>query len=83
MVPVYVAAALAFGLVFLSAIKNTTLTGTESSYVTIKDSKPDRQTMTIFGTDYEIIGKPVGTNFVSGASNLGSGFIGTLVIQIA
>lgn len=47
MVPVYVAAALAFGLVFLSAIKNTALNGTESDYVKVENSG-DTQTIDAF-----------------------------------
>ena len=82
MVPVYVAAALAFGLVFLSAIKNTALTGTESSYVKVENTD-GKQTIDAFGTKYTIVGKPVGTAVKDDAIGLGGGFIGTLIIQIA
>ncbi len=72
MVPVYVAAALSFGLIFTSAVTTTTFDGSaESTYMKLdKSSTPDHQIMTIFGTTYTVKGTPVGTTLSKNAKSL-------------
>lgn len=84
MVPVYVAAALSFGLIFTSAVTTTTFDGSsESTYMKVDNSStPDNQIMTIFGTKYTVKGTPVGTTLGKDAKSLGGGFIGQLAMQI-
>ncbi len=49
MVPVYVAAALSFGLIFTSAVTTTNFQSVKSEYVDIDPSSNDKQQiMTIF-----------------------------------
>lgn len=54
MVPVYVSAALAFGLVFISAIWWAKMPTSDGTVVKIEGKK-----MTAFGTEYEVVGNPI------------------------
>ena len=66
MVPVYVGAALSFGLIFTSAGTVTNFTNLKSDYV---DTTPD--TMTIFGTTFKVTGNPVGPKFIGDKQAMG------------
>lgn len=59
MVPVYVAAALSLGLVFISAASSTNLTVRESSYVTDVKMTAEKQELTVLGTKFTVLGTPV------------------------
>lgn len=68
MVPVYVAAALSFGLIFTSAVTVTNFTNLKSDYV---DTTNVKDTMKIFGTTYTIKGNPVGPKFLDDKKAVG------------
>jgi hypothetical protein len=81
MVPVYVAAALSFGLLFTAMVSSATFqsgTTQKSDYIEIKDN-----TITMFGTEFTVVGTPVGPTPVADLKKLGGGFIGQLVMQMA
>ena len=66
MVPVYVAAALSFGLIFTSAVTKTNFTEIKSDYVDTTGG-----TLKIFGTEFKVIGSPVGPKFYEDDKALG------------
>jgi hypothetical protein len=84
MVPVYVAAALSLGLVFISALSSTNLTVTPSEYVKNVDFKdPSNQKMTVLWTEYIFKWSPVGASYAKDAATLWGGVIGGFLIKIA
>lgn len=84
MVPVYVAAALSFGLIFTSLVTTTTFQGVkESPYISTEGSTEKVQKIVAFGTTYNVTGVPVGTSTYKDAKAVGGGFIGQLIMQIA
>jgi hypothetical protein len=83
MVPVYVAAALSLGLVFISAASSTDLTVKKSDYVTEVTMTPEKQEITVLGTKFIVLGTPVWANTATDIKTLGGGFIGGLLIKIA
>jgi hypothetical protein len=83
MVPVYVAAALSLGLVFISAASSTDLTVKKSDYVTEVSMTPEKQEITVLGTKFTVLGTPVWANTAADIKTLGGGFIGGLLIKIA
>jgi hypothetical protein len=66
MVPVYVAAALSFGLIFTSAVTKTNFTAIKSDHV-----KTGSGTITMFDTEFKVIGNPVGPKFYEDATTVG------------
>lgn len=84
LVPVYVAAALSFGLIFTSMVTTTKFDGIASDYVKIDAGATKEKTvMTVFGTEYTVKGTPVGTQTYKDGKTIGGGFIGQIVMQFA